>query len=117
VARLRRQGYRLDMIARSWHGRVPAAKADEYYGYLQKTGLADYTSTPGNRGLFVFRRTEGDVTHFLITTLWDSIDAIKRFAGEDYERARYYPEDDAYLLEREPGVAHHDVLMASAQLP
>ena len=104
------------MIARSWHGRVPTSKADEYFGYLQKTGLADYTATPGNRGLFVLRRTEGAVTHFLITTLWDSIDAIKQFAGEDYEQARYYPEDDAYLLEREPHVTHHEVLVASATL-
>jgi len=55
---------------------------------LQCTGLADYAGTPGNRGVFVFRRAEGDATYFLITTLWDSLDAIKRFAGEDYERAR-----------------------------
>ena len=102
------------MIARSWHGRVPSSKADEYFGYLQKTGLADYTATPGNRGLFVLRRHEGTVIHFLITTLWESIDAIKRFAGDDYEQARYYPEDDAYLLEREPNVTHHEVLVASA---
>jgi heme-degrading monooxygenase HmoA len=104
------------MIARSWHGRVPSSKADDYFDYLQKTGLADYTSTHGNRGLFVLRRDEGTVTHFLITTLWDSFEAIKRFAGEDYERARYYPEDDAYLLEREPQVTHHEVLVASAAL-
>ena len=104
------------MIARSWHGRVPSSKADEYFGYLQTTGLADYTATPGNRGVFVFRRTEGAVTHFLLTTLWDSIDAIKRFAGEDHEQARYYPEDDTYLLEREPRVTHHEVLvLASGQ--
>lgn len=101
------------LIARSWHGRVPTAKADAYYEYLQRTGLSDYRRTPGNRGLFVFRRAEGEVTHFLLTTLWDSIDAIKRFAGEDYERARYYPEDDDYLLEREPLVTHHEVLSAS----
>ena len=104
------------MIARSWHGRVPTAKADLYYQYLQRTGLPDYAATAGNRGVLVFRRTEGDVTHFLLTTLWDSLDAIKRFAGEDYERARYYPEDDDFLLEREPLVTHHEVLMARAEL-
>ena len=48
--------------------------------------------TPGNRGLFVLRRTEGTITHFLIPTLWDSIDCIKRFTGEAYEQAQYYPE-------------------------
>jgi heme-degrading monooxygenase HmoA len=105
------------MVARAWHGRVPAEKADAYYAYLLRTGLADYAATPGNRGTFVFRRTEGDVTHFLLTTLWASVQAIKAFAGEDYERARYYPEDDEYLLEREPHVTHYEVLPAPTTPP
>ena len=100
------------MIARTWHGRVPAAKADAYHAYLQRTGLPDYAATPGNLGVLAFRRTEGDVTHFVLTTLWDSMDAIRAFAGDDPERARYYPEDDDYLLEREPLVTHHEVLLA-----
>ena len=102
------------MIARAWHGRVPAVKADAYYAYLLATGLADYQRTPGNRGVWVFRRTEGDVTHFLLTTLWDSYDAIRAFAGADYERARYYAEDDDFLLEREPLVVHYEVLTPSS---
>lgn len=101
------------MIARTWHGRVPLAKADSYHNYLLRTGLADYRSTPGNRGVLVQRWAEGDVAHFLLTTLWDSIDAIKQFAGEAYQVARYYPEDDDYLLEREPHVTHADVLLAT----
>lgn len=101
------------MIARSWHGRVPATKADAYFAYLQQTGIADYHATPGNRGVFVLRRDEGDVTHYLITTLWESADAIKQFAGDEYTLARYYPEDDAFLLERERSVVHHEVLHAA----
>jgi heme-degrading monooxygenase HmoA len=100
------------MIARTWHGRVPAARADAYHAYLQRTGLPDYAATPGYRGVLVLRRTEGAVTHFVLTTLWDSIEAIRRFAGEDETRARYYDEDDDYLLEREPLVTHHEVLRA-----
>ncbi len=100
------------MIARTWHGRVPAAKADDYYRYLERTGLPGYRSTPGNCGVLVLRREEGDVTHFVLTTLWESLDAIRLFAGDDYTRARYYPEDDQYLLEREAFVTHHDVLLA-----
>ena len=98
------------MIARTWHGRVPAAKAEAYHGYLLRTGIADYRATPGNRGVLVQRRVEGDVAHFTLTTLWDSLDSIRAFAGEDHERARYYPEDDDYLLEREAWVAHGEVL-------
>jgi heme-degrading monooxygenase HmoA len=100
------------MIARTWHGRVPAAKADAYHDFLKRSGYADYQATPGNRGLVALRRTDGDVTHFVLTTFWESVEAIKRFAGEDYQRARYYPEDDGFLLEKEPFVIHHDVLLA-----
>ena len=101
------------MIARTWHGRVPAARAEAYAAYLARTGLSDYAATPGYRGVVVLRRTEGDVTHFVLTTFWDSFDAIRAFAGADPTHARYYPEDDDYLLEREPHVTHHEVLAAS----
>jgi heme-degrading monooxygenase HmoA len=100
------------MIARSWHGRVPAARADAYHEYVRRTGVADFARTPGNRGAYVFRRTDGDVAHFVVTSLWDSLDAIRAFAGDEPERARYYPEDDDYLLEREPHVTHYEVLVA-----
>ena len=98
------------MISRKWHGRVPATKADEYHAYILRTGLADYRATPGNLGVLVERWVDGDVAHFLLTTVWESLEAIKRFAGEAYELARYYPEDDDYLLEREPTVQHAEVL-------
>jgi hypothetical protein len=47
-------------------------------------------------------------------SLWDSLEAIRAFAGDDVERARYYPEDASYLLELEPTVAHYEVLVAPA---
>ena len=101
------------MIARTWHGRVPASKADAYEAFLHRTGLADIAATPGNRGVIVLRRTIDGVTHFVLTSLWDSVEAIQRFAGEDYARARYYDEDDDDLLEREPFVTHDDVILAT----
>ncbi len=62
------------------------------------------------RGSFRLRRDEGEVTHFTTLTSWDSVEAIRAFAGDEDERARYYPEDDAFLLEREPLVTHHLVV-------
>jgi heme-degrading monooxygenase HmoA len=100
------------MIARTWHGRVPAAEADAYRAFLDRSGLPDYRATPGYRGILVFRRTEDDVTHYVLTTFWESWEAIRRFAGDDPSRAKYYPEDDEFLLEKEPNVTHHDVLLA-----
>ena len=99
------------MIARTWHGRVAASRAEAYYDYLLRTGLNDYQTTPGNRGVLVLRRIDGNVAHFTLTSFWDSIDAIIGFGGEPVEAARYYPEDDEYLLEREPLVTHQEVLM------
>ena len=98
------------MIARSWHGRVPNSKADAYHDYLLRTGLADYAATPGNRGVQVLRRVDGDITHYVIITLWESDEAIQAFAGEKREVARYYPKDDEFLLEREYFVQHYEVL-------
>jgi heme-degrading monooxygenase HmoA len=98
------------MIARTWHGAVRAADAEAYHAYLEATGLSDYRKTPGNRGVYVLRRTDGDVTHFLLLTLWDSWEAIRAFAGSEPERARYYPEDREFLLELEPMVTHYEVL-------
>lgn len=98
------------MIARMWHGRVPLARAASYETYLERTGLADYRATPGNRGAWLLRRDVAGVAHFTTLTFWESVAAIVAFAGPDYERARYYPEDDAYLLEREPRVLHFAVV-------
>lgn len=102
------------MIARSWHGRVPTVQAEAYLDHLRRTGVADYRRTPGNRGVFVLRRVEGEVTHFQIVTLWTSVHAIREFAGPDVERARYYAQDDDFLLEREPFAQHHEIVLAIA---
>lgn len=98
------------MIARTWHGVVPKSKSDEYLEYLEKTGVPDSKSTEGNRGVFVLRRNEDDKTHFLFISLWESFDAIRKFAGDDIDKARYYPEDKKYLLELEPNVTHYEVV-------
>lgn len=98
------------MIARAWHGAVPRAKADAYYRQLQRTGLKEYRATRGNRGVFVLRRDEGERTHYLLVSLWESFDAIRAFAGPDVDRAVYYPEDRDFLLEMEPSVRHYEVL-------
>src|SRR2546428_1629716 len=103
---------RAGMIARTWHGVTPSSKADAYFDVLKESGLKEYRETPGNQGVIVLRRTEGDRTHFLLITFWESFDAIRRFAGPNPERAVYYPLDKEFLLEFEPTVTHYDVLMS-----
>ena len=80
----------------------------------ERTGAKECRATPGNRGVYVLRRIRQNRAEFTFISLWDSFDAIRRFAGEDYEKAHYYPEDRDFLVELEPFVEHYDVLDAPA---
>jgi heme-degrading monooxygenase HmoA len=97
------------MIARIWSGAVRSEDGDAYAAYIGETGLAGYVATPGNRGAWLLRREVDDRTEFVAFTLWDSLDAIRAFAGDDVETAVYYPEDDRYLVERDARVKHYEV--------
>ncbi len=98
------------MIARMWHGRVPSGKAQAYREFLNERAIPDYQSVPGNLSVHVLERPEGDVTHFITLTFWEDMRAIRGFAGQDVERAKYYPEDGDFLLEFEPNVVHYEVV-------
>jgi len=100
------------MIARSWDGLTPAAKADEYTDYVRRTGVTELAATDGNRGVYLLRRREGDQARFRVLSLWDSIDGIRRFAGDDVEKARYFPEDARFLLGLARNVEHFEVVAA-----
>jgi heme-degrading monooxygenase HmoA len=93
-------------ITRIWHGVTKAELADEYLEYVINTGITDYKKTKGNLSVEILRRIENEICHFWTVTKWDSFESIKSFAGEDYEKARYYPEDADYLLEFETNVIH-----------
>ena len=97
------------MICRMWHGRTPRSKADAYASFVEQRAIPDYRSVPGNLSVAVLRRDEGDTTHFLTVTYWESEDCIRAFAGDDVLKAKYYPEDQDYLLEFEPLVQHYSV--------
>jgi len=102
------------MIARLWHGKVPTEKAASYHDFLIGSGLKDFAETKGNKGYLLLKKEdEGNLTHFYTLSLWEDLDSIKQFAGEDVLKARYYPEDADYLLEFETFVNHMDVLEAS----
>jgi aminoglycoside 6'-N-acetyltransferase len=97
------------VIARIWTGAVRKEDGDAYAEYMRETGVAGYSRTPGNRGVWMLRRDVDDRTEFVMFTLWDSLDAVKAFAGEDYETAVFYPEDDRFLIDRDPRAEHFEV--------
>ena len=99
----------IPMIARLWHGKTSIENYDAYTDFLKEIAIPDYQKTPGFKGLSFLRRKLGDDGHFELITYWEDLDSIKCFAGEDYIKAKYYPEDDDFLLEFEPEVRHFDV--------
>ncbi|MEO6525889.1 MAG: hypothetical protein ABIP93_04640 [Gemmatimonadaceae bacterium] len=97
-------------VARVWRGATRAQDGDRYLAYLCETGLADYARTPGHRSTLTLRHIDGERAEFLLVTIWESMDAVRAFAGADTERAVFYPTDDRYLIERDQCVTHYEVV-------
>ena len=98
------------MIARTWRGATKAEDADAYLEYLEETGFSEYRATPGNLGVLGLRRVADGRAELLLITLWESEEAIRRFAGDDVSRAVFYPEDDRFLIDRDDHVDHFEVV-------
>lgn len=101
------------MIVRLWHGRVEAERADEYAAFMKRRAAPDYAAVEGLEKLLFLRRLDGAVAHFLLISHWKSVEAVRRFAGEPPETAKYYPEDDDFLLEQEATSALYEVFYDS----
>ena len=97
------------MIARTWQGWTRREDADEYVAYLSATGMRESVALQGNRGFWILRREDGEWTEFRTLILWDDLESIRAFAGDDLERAVFFPEDERFLVEREPRVVHYEV--------
>jgi len=102
------------MICRMWHGRTARARADAYANFLAQRAIPDYQSVPGNLSVAVLRRDEAAITHFITVTYWESEQALRAFAGDALLTAKYYPEDQGFLLEFEPLVQHFAVVASAA---
>jgi heme-degrading monooxygenase HmoA len=102
------------MIARTWRGATKAKDGEAYLEYLYRTGFAEYRKTPGNRGVLGLRRIVKDRAEFLLVSLWESEEAIRQFAGDDIEKAVFYPEDERFLVDREDRVSHYEVVFDTA---
>jgi len=97
------------MIARIWTGATRASDAAAYQRHMQETALPGHRTISGNRGVLMLRHDRDDGrTDFTMITLWDDMVAVRRFAGQDPERAVFYPDDEAFLVERNLQVTHHE---------
>jgi quinol monooxygenase YgiN len=100
------------MIVRTWTGRVPVANAEDFHAHLLATGVADYRKNSGCCDVRLWRRDDADVAVFSLVSLWIDMDAIRAYAGEALEIAVLYPEDEAFELDPDRTVQHHQLLLA-----
>jgi heme-degrading monooxygenase HmoA len=98
------------MIARIWHGWTSPGDADAYVAFLEREMFVEMGELDGYRGVHLLRRPAGDEVEVITITYWDSRDALRSFAGEDYERAVVKPEARALLSRFDERSAHYEVL-------
>ena len=97
------------MVARIWHGRTTAEKADEYRQYLFDVGVKKIASLPGNRGVQMMMNKTAEQGEFMVVSYWNSIDAIKGYAGESYTHVHDLPRDKEFLIDPETLVRHFEL--------
>ncbi|WP_211356618.1 antibiotic biosynthesis monooxygenase family protein [Flavobacterium daemonense] len=97
------------MIARIWHGKTKVEDFDVYTEFMIQRAIPDYEKTSGFVKLSFLRNIKNNEGHFTLITYWENLEVIKNFAGEDFEKAKYYPEDKQFLLEFEENVEHFEV--------
>jgi heme-degrading monooxygenase HmoA len=99
-----------DMIARMWRASSTVAKADDYVRHATDQVFPSLDRIEGHRGAYLLRRTFGETVEIVILTLWDSMEAIRKFAGAEAERAVVEPEAQAALSTFDDWVTHFDVV-------
>jgi heme-degrading monooxygenase HmoA len=98
------------MIARRWQGRIRSRDEAAYVPYVERTGAVDAAGTDGNLGFQIhLQRHLDETTTIVFLSWWRDLAAVQAFAGVDYEKARYYPEDEGYLIEMNETVEHYEV--------
>jgi heme-degrading monooxygenase HmoA len=103
------------MIGRIWHGWTTIDNADAYEELLRTKVLPGIHKVDGYRGAYVMRRYVEDGVEFVTLTLFDSLDAVRAFAGSDYETAVVIPEAEALLSTFDKTSAHYDIAIQPAR--
>ncbi|HEY7161167.1 MAG TPA: antibiotic biosynthesis monooxygenase [Acidobacteriota bacterium] len=97
------------MIARIWRGRTKKENADVYWKFLTHNAEDDCRHTKGNHGVSVCKRIMGDYAEFVFISFWESLEAVKTYAGDDIDKAHYFPEDLKYVIDPSTHVEHYEV--------
>lgn len=101
------------MIVRLWSCRAPFEKAKGYVDFFREKIVPQLRGIDGHRGATVLQRPlEGEV-EILVLTRWDSMDAIRAFAGDEPTRAVVEDEAKVFLKEYDSRVTHFEVVLES----
>lgn len=97
------------MIARVWRGATLAEDGDAYAEYLEETGMRNAREIAGSRGTLVLRRVRAGYAEFETIMLFEKMEDVRGFAGDELDAAVFFDLDDRYLVERELAVRHYEV--------
>ncbi len=104
------------MMARIWHGRTRPENADAYENLLKPELLPGIGKVKGYKGSYLLRRNVGGEVEFITIILWDSIEAVRAFAGSDYETS-IIPEERRRLLSHHDEKAAHYEIVSTHEAP
>jgi heme-degrading monooxygenase HmoA len=99
------------MIARMWRGSAIRERADDYVKHLQQSVVPELRQIDGFKGIYLLRRNSSDDVEFLVMTLWESMDAICKFAGENPEVAVVAPAARVFFREYDAEVKHFEIVL------
>ena len=97
------------MIARHWRGWTSKQDSDTYETFLKDKVLPALKNIEGYRGGYVFRSDGPQQVEFVVLSLFDSLEAVKRFAGPQYTIPVFEPEARRLLCKIEPLATHYEV--------
>jgi hypothetical protein len=97
------------MIARHWRGWTKADMADGYERFLKQKVLPELRAIHGYRGGYILRKDDAEETEFVVINLFESLEAVKQFAGPDYTVPVFEPEARTFLSRIENFATHYEV--------
>jgi heme-degrading monooxygenase HmoA len=104
------------MIARHWRGWTEVANADAYETLLKQKVLPGLKNVEGYRGGYVLRHDGPEEVEFIVLNLFESLEAVKRFAGADYSTPVFEPEAKRLLRRIEAIATHYEVRASTTML-
>ena len=96
-----------DPVLRTWQSRTRLEDGDVYETFLRDRASPDYAAIEGIEALYFSRRVVDDTAVFLLITIWRDLAAVRAFAGDEASIAKYYPEDERFLLEKDLHAHNH----------